>query len=227
MSVNFKWLTVFDMKGRFKLTENVPEKDFDISVKDAYDFDVITTLPDSLMDSIKAVLLENPTQWNEEKAYVVGNKINYNGVYYRCLVNNTNSLPSATNTNWGELERMTFWLGYIKPFFECCAYYRFILWHGANVTQYGIRQNNEDTSTEIADKKKGELMADITNKRDVLMARMTKRFNDLDNTLDGVQYEYDSTDVAKPNEGVRIWGQRKVTNKYRKCCDDLNNSTWL
>jgi hypothetical protein len=54
---------------------------------------------------------------------------------------------------------------YIKPFLVLGSYYRFLLWHGANVSQYGIRQNNEDTSSEVSDKRRAELMGDVQSKK--------------------------------------------------------------
>lgn len=222
--INFKWLSVEDFKGRFKITENIPTKDLDIAINDSFDFDVLTTLPDEMLSDIKDVLLINPIQWKASKAYVVGDKVNYDGVYYIALENNTGSLPSSDNTDWQEIALMTFWTNYVKPFFMACAYYRFLLWHGANITQYGARQNNEDTSQELTDKRKGELLADISGKKDIFLARLTKAFNDASNTFDGVTYAYDSTDTKDLNQGVRIWGQN---GKRKRICNDKNNSQWL
>jgi len=217
---NFKWLSVFDLKGRFKLTENVPVKDFEIAVQDAFTFDLLVSLPDELLTDIRDVLEVNPIQWNKNKSYVLNDIVNYDGVYYKSLGSNSDSMPPSAD--WEEMERMTFWTNFVKPYFECAAYYRFILWHGANFTQFGVRQNNEETSNEITDKRKGELMADVSQKRDMLMARMSKRFNDVAGEFDGVTYELDSDDVQS-SEGVRIWG----LGKKKKGCNDLNNSRWL
>lgn len=215
--LNFKWLSVFDLKGRFKITENLPEKDFDIAVKDSYDFDVVTSLPDSLMDDIKSVLQINPIQWSASKTYSIGDKVFYDGVYYSAADTNTDSAPTALNTDWEEIQLMTFWTDYVKPYFMCCAYYRFLLWHGTNITQFGARQNNEETSVEITDKKKGELMADISGKKDIFYARLSKKFNDMNQTFDGVTYSYDVYDNQNLTKGVRIWGLGK--RKPNRCCD--------
>jgi len=222
--INFKWLSVEDFKGRFKITENIPTKDLDIAINDSFDFDVLTTLPDEMLNDIKDVLLINPIQWKASKAYVVGDKVNYDGVYYVALENSTGSLPASDNADWQEIALMSFWTDYVKPFFMCCAYYRFLLWHGANITQYGSRQNTEDTSQELTDKRKGELLADISGKKDIFLARLTKAFKDAANTFDGVTYQYDSTDTKELNQGVRIWGQN---GKRKRICNDKNNSQWL
>lgn len=228
-NINFKWLTKFDFKGYFKLTDNVPDGDIDIAVNDAYNFEILNTLPDALMEDIKEVLLINPIQWNKSKTYAVGDKIFYDGVYYRALQINTDSEPSSSNTDWAEIQLMSFWTDYVKPYFRACAYYNFLNWHGANVTQYGLRQNQEDTSQEVSDKRKGELMASVAGKKDSYLARLTKRFDDMANTFDGTQYQYDSGDTRELNQGVRIWGvgktQKKFKDEFRRCCpEDYNNS---
>lgn len=222
--INFKWLTRFDFSDSFKMNDNIPEQAITTAVNDAYNYDVITTLPDALMEDIKEILLSNPKQWTKSAIYSVGDKVIYDGVYYRAAVSNDNSQPSLSNTDWEVIQLMQFWTGYVKPYFQACAYYRFFVWHGANVTQFGARQNNEDTSQEISDKRKGELLADISGKKDINLARLTKRFNDVLFTLDGIVYEYDNGDTQKPNQGVRIWGVGATarSNRYLKdrCCDD-------
>lgn len=221
MNINFKWLSVEDFKGRFKITENIPAKDLDIAVNDAYEFDVLTALPDTLMDAIKEILLINPIQWSASKTYAIGDKVKYDGTYYVALDSNTNSMPTVLNSDWEELQLMTFWTDYVQPYFMCCSYYRFLNWHGANVTQYGVRQNNEDTSNEVTDKRKGELMADIAGKQDIFLARLTSYFNGVNQTLDEVAYAYDSKDSQELTKGVRIWGVKKRSPKtFRDCCPD-------
>lgn len=39
--------------------------------------------------------------WSSSTHYVVGQEVTYNGAYWICVVNNTNSAPTQANTNWG------------------------------------------------------------------------------------------------------------------------------
>lgn len=222
-SVNFKWLTKADFRGKFKMHDNINEDDIDIAVNDAYLFDVLPTLPDELMADIQDILKINPIQWVATKSYTVGDKVFYDGVYYSCVNANNNSQPSGSNTDWAEIKLMTFWTNFVKPYFECCAYYRFLLWHGANVAQFGLRQNQEETSQELSDKRKGELLADISGKKDIYLARLTKEFANSGNKFDSITYVFDSDDTQKLNQGIRVWGVGKTSKKHiskRRCCDD-------
>lgn len=87
-----------------------------------------------------------------------------------------------------ELE--TFRVSYVVPLLVCFAYKRFLLWQGRNVTQYGIRQINEDTSVEVSDKARGELIDDIKSKINVYLTRFYNALKDADYTFDGVAYDF-------------------------------------
>lgn len=222
---NFKWLTVYDIKGVFKISENIPEADIEAAVSDAYNFDMLTTLPDSMFDDIKSILEINPIQWSSNKSYVVGNKVFFDGVYYNCLVNNTDSEPSASNTDWEVIELMQFWLNYVKPFFISKAYSRFFLWHGANVTQYGTTEVIGEERQSISAQKKAELMADIDGKCDIYLGRLTKYFKNVNQTFDGTLYELDTDDSTRLDSQVKIWGQKGI--KKKDWCDKKESERWL
>jgi len=98
------------------------------------------------------------------------------------------------------------------------AYSRFLLWHGANVTQFGTRQINEETSVEISDKRRGELLAEVRNEINVYLSRLNKNFNSVKGIFDGVTYAIDCGDNTKSTRGFNVWGvgEKKPKNK---CCD--------
>jgi len=103
---------------------------------------------------------------------------------------------------------------YVKPYLICGAYEKFLLWHGRNVSQFGLRENQEDTSTPISDKARAELIADVRRKTNVYLLSMNDRLNDVSYTFDGVVYDFTSCDVAKskPKIGMKQVGANR--NKY-------------
>lgn len=214
------WLNKEDFGKYVQLTVNLESRLIDPHISDAYLFDVVPVLSDTMMDAIKAVLDINPIQWSKNTTYAVGDKVFYDGVYYSCAVVNTDSLPTSSNTNWEQIDLMTFWLEYVKPYFVLSAYSRFLLWHGANITQFGTRQINEDTSTEISDKRRGELMADIRNKINTYLSRLNKKFSSVNGVFDGVTYTVDCEDNTTPTRGATIWGVGALGKTKNKCCED-------
>lgn len=94
---------------------------------------------------------------------------------------------------------------YIKPYLICSAFARYLLWTGRNISQFGIRTNNEDTSTEISDKARAELIADINNKKAWYLARFKKAIYDADYTYDSVVYDFtDDCEVSRPKRNFNI-----------------------
>lgn len=116
----------------------------------------------------------------------------------------TGSLTSRPELN-------TFLQDYVKPFLISGAYENFLLWHGRNVSQFGLRQNNEETSEAISDKARAELMADIRSETNVCLADMTKQWSDLNYTFDGTAYGFNSCGVRKSgaNIGIKQVGRRR------------------
>ena len=104
---------------------------------------------------------------------------------------------------------------YVKPYLICGAYEKFLLWHGRNVAQFGLRENQEDTSTPISDKARAELIADVRRKTNVYLASMNDRLNDVSYTFDGVAYDFNTcnTSKSKPKIGMRQVGRNKL-NMY-------------
>ena len=213
----FKWLTKEDFGQYAQMTVNIDERFIDSAVNDALNFDLVPVVSDSMLDAVRAVLEINPIQWSRTKTYIIGNKVFSDGIYYLCLVGNSDSEPTSANTDWAEIELMTFWTNYIKPYFVMSAYSRFLLWHGANITQFGARQINEDTSTEITDKRRGELLADIKGKVNIYLSRLNKEFARVRGIFDSVTYTIDADDNTEPTRGTNIWGVGYPNRKRIKC----------
>lgn len=87
-------------------------------------------------------------------------------------------------------ELQAFFNNYVKGFLVCKAHARLLLWQGNNVTQFGLVTNREDTSQQITDKQRAELIQSSEHKANVYLAQMTKAMKDANYTFDSVSYEY-------------------------------------
>lgn len=87
-------------------------------------------------------------------------------------------------------ELQAFFDNYVKGFLVCKAHARLLLWQGNNVTQFGLVTNREDTSAQITDKQRAELIQSSEHKANVYLAQMTKAMKDANYTFDSVSYEY-------------------------------------
>lgn len=97
---------------------------------------------------------------------------------------------------------------YIKPFLISKTYERFLLWHGNNINQYGIRNNVEDTSQQISTTNRAELINDVKSDSNAFLALMNKQASDANFTFDGVVYDFDCSTVGKRNIIIRQVGKK-------------------
>lgn len=108
---------------------------------------------------------------------------------------------------------------YIKPYLIYGTYEKFLLWHGRNVSQFGLRQNNEDTSEAISDKARGELMADARGQANIYLNKMNRQLLKVNHKFDSVTYEYMNYidfNRGKPNTGIKQVGAvRNNPHPYR------------
>jgi len=101
-------------------------------------------------------------------------------------------------------ELIAFFEDFVKPYLVLCADRRFLLLHGINITQFGIRVNNEDTSNEIDKEKLANFMADALHKSNVYLARLTDGLKDANYTFDTIVYSFNNLETTKPRAKTRI-----------------------
>lgn len=102
---------------------------------------------------------------------------------------------------------------YIKPYLVCGAYYKFLLWCGRDATQMGLRVENSESSSDVGDKARAELMADILRKSNAYLSKLKWKLRDVDYTFDNVVYGfYDETNKkeAQVNIGIKKVGKSQM-----------------
>ena len=113
---------------------------------------------------------------------------------------------------------------YIKPYLICGAYEKFLLWHGNNISQFGIRNNTEDTSTEVTDKVKGELLADVRRRTNSYLAIMNRELFLNNYKFDNIQYTfYDDAYKSRSKRNIGMFQVGKLKNNNNNV-DNCTNS---
>lgn len=207
--------------GRFvTLSENISDLDIDMFIRDAQEFDTISVLPAGLLNAIEAKVMAKIQQWNKNKTYSTGDLVLFE-TYYTALAGNTDSQPPSSD--WQANELMNFYAEYLLPFIAYSFYYRFIAYHGVKITQAGLKQLVDDTSINVSDKMRGEMLGDIKSKLNVWTGKISKKLNDVSYTFDGVQYlpSVDQKMHLKPQIKIYALGSRNYND--RRCCPPFNN----
>lgn len=113
---------------------------------------------------------------------------------------------------------------FVKPYLISGSYEKFLLWHGRSVSQYGLREDREDTSDPISDKARGEIMADIRKRTNVYLSKMNRQLLLINYTLDGVAYNFFNDynhKRPKSNIGIKQAGRRNINQERNR--DNFNN----
>lgn len=94
---------------------------------------------------------------------------------------------------------------YIKPYLICLAYHRYLLWCGRSPQRSGLRKAIEESSEEISDKARGELMADIHSKSNAYLNKLKYKLYADRYTYDGVIYTFfDEINKVFPRPKISI-----------------------
>jgi hypothetical protein len=95
---------------------------------------------------------------------------------------------------------------YIKAWICNKTIYSFYSQHGINVTQYGMRVMNEDTSQPIAPEDRAMLLQTVKNNANAYWLRLDKKMADDNYTYDNITYQKD----CQNNKGINL-GMKRVS----------------
>lgn len=198
-------------KTQFKdyvdFSDNISDKKLAGSIRDAHVFDFEPLVPAAFYSALKELIESNIPQWSRTSSYVIGDKAysTINQKKYVAIAINADLEPSANSAKWTEIRLATLFDDYVKPYLIYSAFSRYLLWAGRHVAQGGIRVMNDDTSVEISDKSRGELIADIDNKKSFSLSRLMKTLSDNSYTYDGVLYAFETDcEVSRPKRNFKI-----------------------
>jgi hypothetical protein len=115
-----------------------------------------------------------------------------------------NALVALSLTGGGNTELKAFYNNYFKQVWSYFAYIRFFTWHGRNITQFGLVSINDDTTSQISDKARGELINNIEHDSQVYLTRMLNELELKNYTFDTINYTKVSP-IKKPRNrfGIR------------------------
>lgn len=102
------------------------------------------------------------------------------------------------NVSYPELNAL--FTGYLKELLLHQTYMRMFPQHGVNVTQYGVRVNNEDTSNEVSSSQRAEIIRNENSIINILTARLMTYGDAAEWTFDGTKYEFDTCNPNKPQK---------------------------
>jgi hypothetical protein len=118
---------------------------------------------------------------------------------------NLEQVVSNPSNSYPELA--TLFEDYIKAWICNKTIYSFYSQHGINVTQYGIRVMNEDTSQPVAPEDRAMLLQTVKNNANAYWLRLDKRMADDNYTYDNITYNDEN---CKKDKGINL-GIKRVS----------------
>lgn len=211
-----------NIKNLVQFTLNIEDRIINPNILDAQEYDLRPMVGDAmylqLYNDFDDVILAN---WSNLTAYSIDDFVVYGSTVYKALTANTGQQPDTNPTDWQVNELGTFFLNYLQPFLVFRAFGRFLLWVGRNITQYGLREMNEETSVPVTEDGRAALIVDIKGKASIWQNRLNNYLCDVNWTFDNVKYEIDCDDYKEnPRKTFRI---RAVDRKRKKPVFRTNN----
>lgn len=214
-----------DIAELVQFSENVNDRDIDMHIRDARMFDLEPLIPDALLVDIDTELQETVTVYDPETTYTTGTKVKHGGYYYKAILETTGNQPAEIGEDsdyWEASELMALYVDYIRPLMVYMTMARFMLTHGRKITPAGMRTIEDDTSKEITDKGRAELMADMGSKSNAYRMKLSKALNSANYKIGGKNYQTDDFERPIIGSKVKIFGtgehrfSRRLINKQDK-----------
>lgn len=208
-----------DIKNYVQFTLNIENRIIDPNITDAQEYDLRPFVGDAmylqLIEDFSAIILAD---WDIATGYLINDFVIYNNEVYKALAPSTGSQPDTTPADWELNELGTFYINYLKPYLVFKTFGRFLLWVGRNITQYGLREINEETSVAVTDEGRSALIKDIKGKASIWQSRVSNYLCNVHWTFDTVKYEID-TDIYKENPrktfNIRAVGRKNIKPVYK------------
>jgi hypothetical protein len=194
---NIKDITQFSL--------NIEDRMITPSINDAQEYDLRPLVGDLMYYEILSKFDgQIITIWDALTAYNINDYVFYDKIVYKSLTANVGSQPDINPTDFQANQLGTFYYNLLIPFLVFRCYARFLLWVGRNVTQYGLREMNEDTSVPVNEQGRADLIKDMNSKANICNSRFKNYLCDVNWTLDTIVYSVDCTDYANPRKSYNI-----------------------
>lgn len=211
-----------DIKAFVQFTLNIEDRIINPNITDAQEYDLKPMIGDAMYLQLEQDFYNAPlTLWDVADNYLANDFVIYNGSVYKALLPNVGSQPDTNPLDWELNELGTFFYKFLVPFLVFRSFGRFLLWIGRNITQYGLREMNEETSVPVNEEGRAALIVDIKGKASIWQNRINNYLCDVNWTFDNVKYEIDCDDYKEnPRKTFKI---RAVDRKRKKPVYRTNN----
>lgn len=175
-----------------KNSMNIPISQIGPYITNTEDLRVIPTIGVDMYADLKLLYSTYVDNWDATYSYNANDVITIeNNIYievYKALLPNINSNPIGNPATWQLSELGVLFENYIVPFASLATMRNFLVWHGINFTQFGVRISDESTSIPIDNDTRGRLIDHVKTHEMSYLNKLRKYLAKKNFTFDSVKY---------------------------------------
>lgn len=166
-----------------------------------------------LVADMREVFSKSVKVWDASESYTAGryavsseNEDSTLNTVYKAIQASTGE-PLTNNLFWEVSEIGTFWYRWVRPWASYATYEHFIVHHGINVVESGMRVGQSDTDYEINEAQRAKIIADVARSARIRKARLSSYLESVGWEIAGVVYKESTCgqrNTDKPTH-ARIW----------------------
>lgn len=168
---------------------NIPDWQVEPHINNSEINDLIPLIGDQMYNDLKVIFDNTPQLWNASTNYSVDEFVIEGDKVYKAIAPNNNILPSSNTSFWIVNELGTFFWKFIKPVGVLFAYKELLIFHGINLTQFGIRISDESTSIPADAHIRVILINNASTRLKQYISLMNNKLREKNWTFDNVKYE--------------------------------------
>lgn len=186
---------------------NVPATHVEPYIRNTEALRLIPIIGDAMYADLNALYANFIGVWDNTTNYAVNDVVSVNnGVIievYQAVVANTGINPIGNPATWQLKELGVLFENYIKPFASLATMREFLVFHGINVTQFGLRVPDESTSLPADGATRGRMIDQIKTHEQAYLNKLKNYLCDKNWTFDSIKYTVDCGDY-KSKSKIRV-----------------------
>lgn len=179
----------------FQFSLNIQNEYVDPHIRNAEMQDILPKIGKAMYDALSP-MEAIPTSWVSSTNYAIGSIVLFNGAIYKATATTTNNQPDVSS-QWNLSELFTFFWGYIRPFGVFACFREFLIHHGINITQFGLRVSDEATSFAADGNTRASMLDNARRRMSQYESAMNNKLCEVNWTFDNIKYEIDTTVYKK------------------------------
>lgn len=177
---------------------NVPPTHIEPYIRNTEALRLVPIIGDTMYADLNALYANLIGEWDNTTTYSPNDVVLINnGVIievYQALVGNTWVNPIGNPLTWQLKELGVLFENYIKPFAALATMREFLVFHGVNVTQFGLRVPDESTSLPADGATRGRMIDQIKAHEQAYLNKLKNYLCDKQWTFDNVKYSVNCSD---------------------------------